>query len=57
MDKHNMQCSDVDTNLFSSEDNNFGLGKPNYKTAKQIKATRACPPPLFAVPLFLLWFR
>merc|ERR1711871_147585 len=37
MDKHAMQCSDVDTNLFSSEADNFGLGKPNYKTVKKIK--------------------
>ena len=43
MDKHAMQCSDVDTNLFSSEADNFGLGKPNYKTVKKIKAWTRFP--------------
>ena len=43
MDKHAVQCSDVDTNLFSSEADNFGLGKPNYKTVKKIKAWTRFP--------------
>jgi hypothetical protein len=47
MDKANIQCSDVDTNLFASKSSNFGLGNPNYKTVKKIKAAPFRPLPLF----------
>jgi cathepsin C len=42
-DKHNIMCSKGVTNDYSDEDNNYGLGKPNFETAKKISVHLSHP--------------